>query len=113
MSRLFRTCKYRPNYPVDGFDSLRQARLWVLDFVQWNNHQHRHSEIRLVTPAQRHAGADTEVLAKRHAINQAAREASPARWSGKTRDWTPIGTVSLNPERELQVSVVEPEKQVA
>jgi hypothetical protein len=55
----------------------------------------------------------TEVLAKRHAINQTAREANPARWSGKTRNWTPIGTVSLNPERELQVTVVEPEKQVA
>ena len=26
---------------------------------------------------------------------------------------TPIGTVSLNPERELQVTVAEPEKQVA
>jgi len=53
------------------------------------------------------------VLAKRHAINQAARAANPARWSGKTRNWTPIGTVSLNPERELQVTVAEPEKQVA
>jgi len=53
------------------------------------------------------------VLAKRHVINQAARDTNPARWSGKTRNWTPIGTVSLNPERELHVTVAEPEKQVA
>ena len=66
-----------------------------------------------MTPAQRHAGGDTDVLAKRHAINQEHAAANPARWSGKTRNWTPIGTVSPNPERELQVTVVEPEKQVA
>lgn len=39
--------------------------------------------IHLVTPAQRHADDAAEVLAKRHAISQAAREANPARWSGK------------------------------
>jgi transposase InsO family protein len=110
---LFRTCKYRPCYPTDGFATLDNAREWVAGFVQWYNHEHRHSGIRLVTPAQRHAGEDKEVLAKRHVINQAARDANPARWSGKTRNWTPIGTVSLNPERELQVTVAEPEKQVA
>ena len=110
---LFRTCKYRPCYPVDGFATVDNAREWVAGFVQWYNHEHRHSGIRLVTPAQRHAGEDKEVLAKRHVINQAARDANPARWSGKTRNWTPIGTVSLNPERELQVTVAEPEKQVA
>lgn len=110
---LFRTCKYRPCYPVDGFASLEAARHWVHGFVQWYNHEHRHSGIRLVTPAQRHAGEDAEVLAKRHAINQAARAANPARWSGKTRNWTPIGTVSLNPERELQITTAEPEIRVA
>ncbi|WP_299310363.1 IS3 family transposase [uncultured Halomonas sp.] len=110
---LFRTCKCRPCYPTDGFATLDNAREWVAGFVQWYNHEHRHSGIRLVTPAQRHAGEDKEVLAKRHVINQAARDANPARWSGKTRNWTPIGTVSLNPERELQVTVAEPEKQVA
>ena len=110
---LFRTCKYRPDYPVGGYDDLAAAQRWEAGFVQWYNHEHRHSGIRLVTPAQRHAGEDTSVLAKRHAINQAARAANPARWSGKTRNWTPIGTVSLNPERELQVTVAEPEKQVA
>jgi|AntDeeMinimDraft_5_1070356.scaffolds.fasta_scaffold13020_2 transposase InsO family protein len=108
---LFRTCKYRPCYPVEGFATVDAAREWVAGFVQWYNHAHRHSGIRLVTPAQRHAGEDTEVLAKRDRINQAARDAHPARWSGKTRNWAPIGTVSLNPERELTITTPEPEKQ--
>ncbi len=38
---IFRTCKYRPNYPKQGFVSLKQAREWVLDFVRWYNEEHR------------------------------------------------------------------------
>lgn len=109
----FRTCKYRSDYPVDGFASVDAARQWVHGFVEWYNHEHRHSGIRFVTPAQRHAGDDAKVLAKRHAINQAAREANPARWSGKTRNWTPIGTVSLNPVRDLAITTPEPETRAA
>lgn len=30
---LFRTLKYRPGFPVEGFKSLEQARDWVLEFV--------------------------------------------------------------------------------
>lgn len=75
--------------------------------------RHSHSGIRLVTPAQCHAGEDNEVIAKRHVINQAARDANPTRWSGKTRNWAPIGTVSLNPEWELQITTAEPEKEAA
>ena len=32
---LFRTCKYRPNYPRKPFDSVEQARTWTQQFVQW------------------------------------------------------------------------------
>lgn len=52
---LFRTCKYRPDYPASGIEAARQ---WVLAFVRWYNEEHRHSAIRFVTPAQRHAGED-------------------------------------------------------
>jgi len=97
---LFRTCKYRPNYPVDGFDSLHQARLWVLDFVQWYNHQHRHSAIRFITPAQRHEGQDAAILAQRTSLYEEARRRHPRRWSGRIRNWDPIQTVWLNPDRQ-------------
>jgi len=72
--------------------------------VQWYNFEHRHSGIRYVTPAQRHAGDDHALLAARHALYAKARACNPARWSRHTRNWTPVGAVTLNPERD---SVVE------
>ena len=38
---LFRTAKYRPDYPMNGFAELSQARDWVLDFVRWYNGEHQ------------------------------------------------------------------------
>jgi putative transposase len=96
---LFRTAKYRPEFPSAGFADLAEARQWAAAFVHWYNHEHRHGGIRYVTPAQRHAGGDGPILAARHALYQQARERTPRRWSGTTRDWTPIGAVTLNPER--------------
>ena len=83
-----------------GFVDLDEARSWAADFVRWYNHDHRHSGIRYVSPAQRHAGEDKAILAARHALYLRARELNPARWSGQTRNWTPIETVTLNPERD-------------
>lgn len=96
---LFRTLKYCPQWPAQGFADIEAARVWVRDFIEWYNNEHRHSRIRFVTPAQRHRGKDHAVLAKRHVVYEAAKAKRPERWSGKTRDWTPIGSVMLNPER--------------
>jgi ATP-binding cassette subfamily B protein/ATP-binding cassette subfamily C protein/ATP-binding cassette subfamily B multidrug efflux pump len=57
-----------------------------------------------VSPAQRHAGEDVAILASRHEVYRQARESNPARWSGKTRDWSHIATVTLNPERDSVVA---------
>ena len=97
---LFRTAKYRPEFPARGFADLDQARIWATGFVHWYNFDHRHSGIRYVSPAQRHAGDDHTILAARHALYLQARELNPARWAGSTRNWTPIGAVTLNPERD-------------
>lgn len=99
---LFRTCKYVPHFPKTGFASLEAAREWVRDFVDWYNHHHKHRGINYVTPHQRHTGQDVEILAKRHAVYQEARERHPQRWSRDTRNWSPVGTVWLNPEKEEQ-----------
>jgi len=32
-----------------------------------------------------------------------AREQNRARWSGKTRNWSPVGAVTLNPERDCVI----------
>ena len=96
---LFRTTKYRPDYPADGFDNLEQARDWVLGFVRWYNEAHRHSAIKFVTPVERHTGADVEILKQREAVYAQAKAQRPERWSGKTRDWSRPAVVMLNPDK--------------
>jgi transposase InsO family protein len=103
---LFRTAKYRPEFPPRGFEDLDAARRWATQFVQWYNVEHRHSGIRYVSPAQRHAGADHAILAARHSVYAQARERNPERWSRHTRDWSPMGAVTLNPERDVVVASV-------
>jgi putative transposase len=101
---LFRTAKYRPEFPTGGFADLNAAREWVSRFVHWYNLEHRHSGIRYVSPAQRHAGQDAAILAARHDVYLQARNRNPRRWSGHTRNWTPAGPVALNPERDTLVA---------
>ncbi len=99
---LFRTMKYRPEYPGKPFESIEAARAWVHTFVQWYNHEHRHSGIRHVTPGQRHSGEEKQILAARQALYQAAKERTPERWSGEIRNWNPVEGVWLNPPNEHQ-----------
>jgi len=101
---LFRTAKYRPEFPATGFASLEDARAWGAAFVRWYNLEHKHSGIRYVSPQQRHVGEDVAILAARHALYTDAKERNPARWSGRTRNWRPVGAVTLNPERDCVVA---------
>jgi putative transposase len=96
---LFKTMKYRPAYPQRPFESLLAARQWVGTFVHWYNEEHRHSAIGFVTPSQRHAGLDVELLSKRAEVYEAAKTRNPERWSGATRNWQPVRIVHLNPEK--------------
>ena len=80
-------------FPAKGFANFDEARGWAAQFVRWYNHDHRHSGIRYVSLAQRHAGEDHAILAARHALYTRAREAKPARWSGSTRDRSPLGPI--------------------
>jgi len=98
---LFKTLKYRANWPDNGFDSLESARDWVGTFVNWYNHEHKHSGINRVSPAERHAGLDTAILEQRRQILEAAKAANPQRWSGNIRNCKPVGSVTLNPENKL------------
>jgi len=100
---LFRTAKYRPQFPAKGFTDLQHARDWASRFVHWYNHDHRHSAIRYVSPAQRHAGHDQHILAARHTLYVQAKAAHPRRWARHTRNWNPITVVTLNPERDAVI----------
>jgi len=101
---LFRTLKYRPDYPYKGFAIVDDSRCWVNRFVHWYNHEHQHSAIRYVTPAARHQGLDVQVLATRRHVYEAAKSLHPERWSGKTRNWNHITEVWLNPPAEVKKS---------
>ncbi len=96
---LFRTLKHTPAYPHLPFTHIDSAQRWVARFVDWYNREHRHSAIRYVTPDERHFGREQEILARRHRLYQRARSSNPERWTRATRNWTPIGSVVLNPQR--------------
>lgn len=96
---LFRTCKYRPNYPSKPFASLEDARKWVQEFVTWYNEDHRHSGLKFITPVERHEGLAQAILGKREQVYAQAKGKHPERWSGAIRDWKLKDEVWLNPER--------------
>jgi transposase InsO family protein len=96
---LFRTCKYRPDYPKTGFETIDVSRNWVSHFVFWYNDIHRHSAIRFVTPNQRHRREDREILEQRKMVYERAKSRNEKRWSGSTRNWDYIDHVWLNPPK--------------
>jgi transposase InsO family protein len=96
---LFRTLKHTPAYPSLPFPDITSAQQWIARFVDWYNRVHRHSAIRYVTPDERHFGREHDILLRRHQLYELARQSNPERWTGITRNWTPIESVTLNPER--------------
>lgn len=64
---LFRTYKYRPAFPSQGFAGLEEAREWTAAFVRWCDEKHRHR------------GDDVELLKRRKLRYEQARSAHPER----------------------------------
>jgi putative transposase len=98
---LFRTMKYRPEYPSRPFASIEEAQRWVDAFVDWYNTEHLHSAIRFVTPDDRHYGREVQILAERHRVYEEARSRMPNRWSQSIRNWEPVNVVRLNPGKSF------------
>jgi len=96
---LFRTAKYCPMWPEKPFDTLEQARAWVIRFVAWYNEEHRHSGLKYVTPSQRHRGQDKALMGSRSSLYEAAKARNPGRWTRGVRNWRLPHAVFLNPER--------------
>lgn len=97
---LFRTVKYRPQYPCKPFETQADARQWAEELIKWYNYEHQHSAIRYVTPHERHSGQDKAILAMRKEVYEIARANNPERWNGRdTRNWSHIDVVHLNPEK--------------
>lgn len=91
---LFKTIKYTAGYP-GTFERIEEARMWMTTFAAWYNYEHRHSRISYVTPMQRHAGLDGQILAQRKRTYETARNLHPERWSNATRSFERIKEVFL------------------
>ena len=96
---LFKTVKYRPEYPVKGFASLDEARGWCHEFVKWYKHEHKHSKLSFVTPHQVHTGEAEKVLINRRQVYETAKAKNPLRWSRQIRKMEVPTEVWLNPIR--------------
>ncbi|CCK80786.1 transposase [Desulfobacula toluolica Tol2] len=101
---LFRTLKYRPEYPDKPFENLFDAREWANRFIHWYNKEHLHSGINYVTPEDRHNGRDIQILKNRHHVYQKAKTKHPERWSKKTRNWKPVTEVVLKRFKKVKQS---------
>jgi putative transposase len=78
----FKTLKYRPEFPA-RFASIEHAREHCRAFVDWYNHQHRHSGIGLMTPAAVHHGHAQQLHAARAHVLDAAYARNPERFVRK------------------------------
>jgi putative transposase len=76
----FKTLKYAPTFP-ERFGALADAQGFLADFVQWYNHEHRHSGIGLHSPADVHYGLAAAKATDRFATLALARAANPERFS--------------------------------
>lgn len=102
---LFKTLKYHPGFPNKPFEHIAQAREWVAGFQCWYNETHKHSNLKFVTPGQRHRGEDIAILEQRSVLYRKAKKQHPRRWSNNIRDWTPETTVYLNPNNSVKKEV--------
>ena len=75
----FKTAKYHPTYP-DEFVDIEHAKRHFGEFFRWYNHDHRHSGLALLTPANVHFGRVEQVMTVRQATLDAAFAAHPERF---------------------------------
>lgn len=75
----FKTLKYRPAFPA-RFSSIEEARAFCREFFAWYNHEHRHSGIGLMAPADVHYGRAEKIHAERARVLEAAYAHTPERF---------------------------------
>lgn len=100
----FKTAKYRPDYP-DRFESLDEARSWMRRFAHWYNHDHYHSGIAYLHPADLHTDQATKIIAARQHVLDTAYQTNPERFRHRppqaahppTEAWINKPTVQTKP----------------
>ena len=93
----FKTLKYHPGFP-GRFDSQSHAIDYCRDFFPWYNHDHRHSGIAMLTPADVYFGCAPTVLSERLQVLEGAYDKHPERFPrGKPRPAALPQAVYINP----------------
>jgi putative transposase len=93
----FKTLKYRPEFP-DRFTSFEHGLDFCGKFVHWQNDEHHHWGLGLLTPAVVHFGQAKAMLAARQAVLNAAHAAHPERFVRRPpRPLVPPAEVWINP----------------
>ena len=95
----FKTLKSHPWFP-DRFGSPQDARLFCRGVFPWYNHQHHHSGLAMLTPANVHFGRAPEILAHRAKVLHAAYAAHPERFRCVPRPLQLPQAVWINPPLE-------------
>lgn len=75
----FKTLKYRPDYP-SRFGCQADARAWAKSFFAWYNHQHHHTGLALLSPADVHYHRAQTMLQQRQVVMHAAYQKTPQRF---------------------------------
>lgn len=101
---LFKTVKYCPQWPKQGFSTLEESQAWLEDFKVWYNEEHFHSGIHFVAPKDRHELKDQQILSHREKVYTDAKNKRPERWSKNTRNWQRIDKVELNPANRKEIT---------
>lgn len=101
----FKTLKYRPGYPQDGFKTIEEARKWVLTFVDWYNNKHYHSGLKFLTPSSRHNGQTKKIMNSRKKVYEAAKKLNPQRFNKGVINWNSNDKVALNPTDEIKEQI--------
>ena len=103
----FKTIKYRPDFP-DRFASIEDARDHCQRLFDWYHHQHHHSGLAWMTPADVHFGRVASVHAQRARGLDAAYQLHPERFV--RRPPTPPAlpaAVYINPPTTTNIAVAQ------
>ncbi len=102
---LFRTIKYCPWWPENGFRTIDEARSWLSRFTRWYNLEHKPAVLSMLL----RMNAIAELMqntGSQKKVYREARKRHPERWSKQLRDWELIQAVYLNPEKRSGITVI-------
>jgi putative transposase len=109
----FKTLKYRPDFP-DCFGCIEDARIFLNQYFNWYNYEHKHSGIAMLTPFDFHSGNFETIIEKRDSVLKNAYELKPERFvNGKPKVKRPDNKVWINKPNNSIVLINNSAKNVA